>query len=326
MSSKMAYRSSNTCDICREHKVKDYCNECEQYFCQSCKMLHMRTKSNRHHTFKKVDAFRKDFEVPICEQHNEDYLYFCDRCEEPCCKVCIFTSHKGHNMSDITETVAKRKKLLASTWEVYVRKLDGARKSVDSMESSLHSYRQKVYKTIKEIESEGVKIKTEIDKTIADMIRELREKESEELQKVTGAVDKLKRQLERGIQLESHINKALKSKNDTSMLISLRRFQKDMASYIPEVVLPSDFSYMKGNSNIAYVQSLLGRVFFENGKQGQETPIEAKDDIKRLAKKYELWICQLCGSDRYIDHTEEHSFKTPRCCYGFMQKRGAAYR
>jgi hypothetical protein len=77
--------------------------------------------------------------------------------------------------------------------------------------------------------------------------RQIRELEEEELHKITSIIAGLKKQLKRGNEMEQHVSKALKLKNDTSMLISLQKFQKDMASHIPEVVAPCDFSYIKGN-------------------------------------------------------------------------------
>jgi predicted nucleic acid-binding Zn-ribbon protein len=63
-------------------------------------------------------------------------------------------------MADISEVVTKKRKELSSSWEVYFRKLEGARKSVDNMEKSAHEYRQKVYNTISEIKNEGEKLKS----------------------------------------------------------------------------------------------------------------------------------------------------------------------
>jgi hypothetical protein len=229
-------------------------------------------------------------------------------------------------MADISEVVTKKRKELSSSWEVYFRKLEGARKSVDNMEKRAHEYGQKVYNTISEIKNEGEKLKSEIDKTVSTMVIEIRELEEEELHKITSIIAGLKKQLKRGNEMEQHVSKALKLKNDTSMLISLQKFQKDMASHIPEVVAPCDFSYIKGNPGFTSVQALIGRLFFENEKRGRDTPSEPNDDVKRNVKRYELWVCQMCNRERYIDHTEERTYKTPRCCYGYMCKRGHAYK
>ena len=322
----MAQKTNRICEICTQAQGQDFCNECQQVFCRNCKILHMRTKSNRVHTFRNSDFLRREIDLPICELHNEEFMYFCEKCEDPTCKVCIFTTHRGHNMADISEVVAKKRKELSSSWGVYFHKLEGARKSVDNMERSAHEYRQKVYNTINEIKNEGEKLKSEIDKTVSIMVTEIREKEEEELNKITNIIAGLKTQLKRGNEMEQHVSKALKLKNDTSMLISLQKFQKDMASHIPEVVALCDFSYIRGNSGFTSVQALIGRLFFENEKRGRDTPSEPDDDFKRNVKRYELWACQVCNSERYIDHTEERAYKNPRCCYGFMRQRGNVYK
>lgn len=257
----MAQKTNRICEICTQAQGQDFCNECQQVFCRNCKILHMRTKSNRVHTFRNSDFLRREIDLPICELHNEEFMYFCEKCEDPTCKVCIFTTHRGHNMADISEVVAKKRKELSSSWGVYFHKLESARKSVDNMERSAHEYRQKVYNTINEIKNEGEKLKSEIDKTVSIMVTEIREKEEEELNKITNIIAGLKTQLKRGNEMEQHVSKALKLKNDTSMLISLQKFQKDMASHIPEVVALCDFSYIRGNSGFTSVQALIGRLF-----------------------------------------------------------------
>lgn len=48
-----------------------------------------------------------------CKEHDSEFIFICDRCDIPVCKMCVVREHKGHKLSDIDETATMRENALA---------------------------------------------------------------------------------------------------------------------------------------------------------------------------------------------------------------------
>lgn len=56
--------------------------------------MHLKMKLSRNHTFKDVD--HEELKLTICEEHDMDFILFCETRESLACKACITKNHKGH--------------------------------------------------------------------------------------------------------------------------------------------------------------------------------------------------------------------------------------
>ncbi|CAG2197485.1 unnamed protein product [Mytilus edulis] len=97
----MAQSALETCEICSKALSIDYCKECEQLFCNNCKLMHLRMKLSQNHTFKNVD--HQEVKLNLCDEHNLGYILYCEECSSLVCKTCIIENHKGHELGDIAE-------------------------------------------------------------------------------------------------------------------------------------------------------------------------------------------------------------------------------
>ena len=101
------------CNICEAAAAKFNCNTCGDALCATCKGYHLKSKGTKHHKI-----------VPYAEKLNPKYLaglicpkhqtrgpkFWCDTCDVPICDLCITSNeHKGHEYSDITATLSKRR-------------------------------------------------------------------------------------------------------------------------------------------------------------------------------------------------------------------------
>ena len=101
------------CNICEAAAAKFHCNTCGDALCATCKVHHIKSKGTGHHTI-----------VPYAEKLNPKYLaallctkhqtraprFWCNMCSLPICDLCVTsTEHEGHQFSDITTTLSKRR-------------------------------------------------------------------------------------------------------------------------------------------------------------------------------------------------------------------------
>ncbi|CAC5387164.1 unnamed protein product [Mytilus coruscus] len=90
------------CDICQIRDVtvftNDWCPECEQSFCEPCKLYHSASKLSKTHEtvpyecFDKLPAVVKEIKND-CPDHDTRFEYYCSQHELPCCVECTKTTH-----------------------------------------------------------------------------------------------------------------------------------------------------------------------------------------------------------------------------------------
>ncbi|VDI41263.1 Hypothetical predicted protein [Mytilus galloprovincialis] len=94
--------SVRLCDICEARDVTvfatDWCPECEQGLCESCKSYHSASKLSKTHetipfeSFDKLPAAVKEIKND-CPDHEARFEYYCSQHEVPCCVECMKTTH-----------------------------------------------------------------------------------------------------------------------------------------------------------------------------------------------------------------------------------------
>ncbi|CAC5426505.1 unnamed protein product [Mytilus coruscus] len=90
------------CDICiNQHITEDatvQCPECEEYFCDKCKIHHQIAKASSTH---EIVSIENDLKLPKfvqdiknnCAEHDEKFVLYCDDHGVPCCSQCIHNAH-----------------------------------------------------------------------------------------------------------------------------------------------------------------------------------------------------------------------------------------
>lgn len=112
----MAQSVIGTCEICNQGTGIDFCQECQQLFCNNCKLMHLRIKLSRNHTFKDVD--QPEVKLTLCEEHELVYILFCETCCSLICKKCVIKNHKSHELEDITfDKVSEKQKEVSEQLE-----------------------------------------------------------------------------------------------------------------------------------------------------------------------------------------------------------------
>jgi hypothetical protein len=100
---KMAQVANKNCEMCMRASGLHYCTQCEQIFCDDCKVSHLRLKLCRNHTCVSRSNITTDNKAGGCTDHNEDFIYLCEDCNQLICRLCVTKSHKKHAVMDIKE-------------------------------------------------------------------------------------------------------------------------------------------------------------------------------------------------------------------------------
>jgi hypothetical protein len=69
--------------------------QCDQLFCEDCKISHLRLKVCRNHTFLSGANIHVQQKAKVeCADHKEDFIFFCEECDVLICRVCTTKTQK----------------------------------------------------------------------------------------------------------------------------------------------------------------------------------------------------------------------------------------
>ncbi|CAC5413787.1 unnamed protein product [Mytilus coruscus] len=316
--------SGRLCDICETRDITvfatDWCPECEQSLCESCKSHHSAFKSSKTHetisfeSFDKLPPSVKEIRND-CYEHEARFEYYCNPHEVPCCVECINTTHaecrhltpmhkvvehfKASNaLSDFEQTLSD---LINNLNSLIKGRFDNLSLLSNEKDKCLKEIADTKLKVIAHLDNLEIKLKTEVEMLHGEHLHAIEETIKEfELLKTDVAK----------MQEEAHIIKQYAS--DFQLFVAFRELEhtvknletdmhllikKDSAKQISisfsstivqsiETVLPS-----LGNVNVITKESDI-KLVNQREKQAQlsaiVTPCIAKIQLKTLLQNIEL--------------------------------------
>jgi len=97
------------CEICEENPATEFCKNCSQFFCCTCKKPHLKAKVSAHHQFISLDEALTPGVVSRilrCERHpQQETNTYCHTDKQAFCAECSVDSHVGHQVERLTSAV-----------------------------------------------------------------------------------------------------------------------------------------------------------------------------------------------------------------------------
>jgi len=99
------------CEICEENQASDYCKDCSQSFCATCKKPHLKARANVHHQFISLDEGMKlgggsVSRITRCDKHPHlEINAYCQTDKQAVCAECVVDSHVGHQVERLVNVV-----------------------------------------------------------------------------------------------------------------------------------------------------------------------------------------------------------------------------
>ena len=189
----MAQMASKTCDICVSASGRYLCQQCDQLFCQNCKVGHLRSNITKNHTFGSGDNIRKHVKLN-CQQHNELFIYQCLQCDTQVCRICVVKNHNGHKVSDLA---GYSEKLRIDVNEIIETKMGKLQKSVNQLEKGTNQKQNEAKFAINAIMEEGNRLKQLIDRKVEELVKKVKVYESRQLKTLTSMQEDFNTELEK---------------------------------------------------------------------------------------------------------------------------------
>ena len=256
----MAQAANKTCEICMRAPGLHYCTQCDQVFCDDCKMSHLRSKISRRHIFLSGPNINMEKKVG-CADHDEDFIYLCEDCDRLICRVCVTKAHQKHAVVEIKDS---NKKVQTEISTYLDSKVNNVRSSATVVEKATKTYKAEVEATVKVIIEHGNLIKDMVDKKVDALIKALRDRQIIELQSLTKANTECKDLLGEATRQQQIYQDMLKQCDEVALFQKMRKIKSDIDTLksVDVTSLPSA-TYTRKSVTFADVEKLFGNLTFQ---------------------------------------------------------------
>ncbi|CAC5378289.1 unnamed protein product [Mytilus coruscus] len=301
----MAQAASKTCDICVSGPGYNYCEQCDQLFCDGCKISHLRTKMSKEHTFQSGPNINPEVKQ-YCKEHDENFIYYCLECHTPICKICVIKKHKSHDFAEIKESTEGIKAEVKKDIETKIRNIQS---NIAEVDQGSHTYQADVKEVIQAIKEEGRKLKEMIDKKIEALINTVRRKDAKNVQNLQSVGNELKTALDKAKEQQKFYQDTQRIKDTTKLLQKLKQI-KSQIEQIEEIQIPvmPSVKYAQQEATESEIEKLFGELTFGERFRRKENPKSQKDvrfvfmkDIKQLQQ-------HVNNTDTDAWDAEDHSY------------------
>ncbi|XP_063413453.1 transcription intermediary factor 1-beta-like [Mytilus trossulus] len=290
----MAQAASKTCEICVSGPGHNYCEQCDQLFCDGCKISHLRTKMTKNHTFLSGPNINPEVKQ-YCKEHDENFIYFCKECDAPICKICVIKKHKSHDFAEIKESTEGIKAEVKMMIDMKMRNLQSHKADIDQGNNKYQADVQQIVQTIRE---EGRQLKTMIDKEVEGFIKTLQKKDTKNVQTLQSVGNELKTALDKAKEQQKFYQDTLGIKDTTKLLQKLKQIksQIDQIEVIQIPIMPS-VKYVRQKVAESEIGKLFGELTFGETVKKEENPKPQKNvRVTTTAKQYR-YRCRGCGTE-----------------------------
>ncbi|XP_071152321.1 transcription intermediary factor 1-alpha-like [Mytilus edulis] len=286
----MAQIASKSCDICMSGPGNNYCEQCEQWMCENCKTLHLRSKICRNHTFLNGSHINPEVN-PFCKEHDENFIFYCIDCDMPICKICSVKKHKKHDMSEINEST---KELQTEVIKIIESKIKSVKKNLNKIKQGTEEYQSEIKEAIRVITEDGKLMKQWIDKKVQALITSLEEIESANLKVFQSINTGFQKDLGKFVECQTAFNECRKVVNASKLLTQLKNIKAEVdiegEKQLP--VIPK-IKYNKKNVSEREMFNLFGDVSLKEIVYNEEQSSKKKTSVQ-LTKTMYTYTCSCC--------------------------------
>ena len=257
----MAQAANTTCEMCMRGSGLHYCTQCDQVFCDDCKMSHLRLKLCRNHIFMTGSNINTEKKAGGCTDHNEDFIYLCEKCDQLICRLCVTKVHKAHAVVGIKDS---NKEVQTEISKYLDSKVDNVRSSAKVIAGTRKTYKTEVEATIRTITEHGNTIKCMVDAKVDSLLKALREKGNIELKALDKAKEYCKDLLGEATKQQQIYQDMIKQCDEVALFQKMKKMKSDIeiVKSVDVTSLPSA-AYNRKNSNFPDVEKLFGNLTFQ---------------------------------------------------------------
>ncbi|CAG2208298.1 unnamed protein product [Mytilus edulis] len=262
----MAQVASKVCEICDGGgHGKYHCQECDQLFCENCKMIHTRQRISKYHTY-----------LTVSNTNMEDKMFSNDHRS--------VTKVNRHSTTDSSEsTKNKLEKLQTESLMNIEEKVAKAKSCISQMDNNRKSYREIIKKVINSITEDAEDLKKLVDKKVDDFKKLIRDAEQKEIEKMVTYNKGCRADLQKFQSLEKDIKDEVAT---TDVYIQLLQKMKQLNTDVDSIELQEvpdepDVSYINKKLSGTDIDNLFGELQFRDTSSAQRAIVGKQNETRK---------------------------------------------
>ena len=291
------------CTNCDENNQADwFCTNCNEWLCEECKVAHTRVKLTKDHSilFKTAVKQQKlaekqeklspnsksNVQNVYCSLHLKEKLYlYCETCDQLTCRDCQLSSrHKEHKYKFINEAAAQQRQ----QFQLYLDKLKKRKKYLQgasyNIDLRIADINVKSNSTINDIKTISSNLIIELSKRTAYLIENLKFICNEKILNLNKKSNDLKQYFKKFNHCMNIIENAIKSNNETAILMSKRLIVNQLNNLLKEkceVLNPShqfQVQFINETTKINHLLAHIGYLIIDGktfGKINHSNPLSS---------------------------------------------------
>ncbi|VDI83803.1 Hypothetical predicted protein [Mytilus galloprovincialis] len=288
----MAQVASKVCEICEGGHGKYHCQECDQLFCENCKMIHTRQRISKNHTY-----------LTVSNTNMEDKMFSNGHMS--------VTKVNRRSTTDPSEsTKNKLEKLQTESLMNIEDKVARAKSCISQMDDTRKSYRENIKKVIHTITEDGDDLKKLIDQKVDEFRNMIRDEEQKEIEKMVTYNKGCRAVLQKFQSLEKDI-KAVVASTDVhiQLLQKMKQFNTDVDSVeLQEVPDEPNVPYRNKKLSDTDKENLFGKLQFPDTTSAQKAIIDNKNETRsedtQKQYKYRNTRCRIENWHTYLGEAD----------------------
>ena len=193
-----------------------------------------------------------------CTDHNEDFIYLCEDCDQLICRLCVTKAHTKHAFVDIKDS---NKKVQAAISKHLNSKVNNVRLIAKSIEGGKKGYKTEVEATVQAINEQGNAIKKIVDRKVDSLIKSLLVRENIELQSLCKARTDCNNLLEEATRHQQIYQDMIKECDEVALFQKMKKIKSDIDNMksVDVTRLPS-VKYDRERVKFLEVEKLVGHL------------------------------------------------------------------
>ncbi|XP_052085890.1 transcription intermediary factor 1-beta-like [Mytilus californianus] len=285
----MAQCSVRSCEICESSPGRRFCMDCEQFFCKTCELSHLKSKPCRNHVFQDAENANAEVKTPICEQHQEKFTFYCNTCTSLLCNICLPTTHKKHDFCLIDEAASKTRPRLDKEVKSVEGIISRAKQQFISSRLTLKNFEDETDKVKMDIVERMAVIINDLDATKENYLKSVEEHRMKEIRKMNQEIMKIEKATENGLEILDRMKSSIDGQNNIILMDAVSNMTKtlksaSLVSMGTELPARVHFFPYSGKPN---AHNLIGNLNFVNPNSGLGFDVEYLPEAEVIECQYE---------------------------------------
>ena len=292
------YQTPSICGDCGGNRdVHDYCIDCKANICNGCKdkVLHQQHKVQNRASQEVRNAIA--LQNNPCKDHpGNEFVSFCDRCQDPCCAVCITDSHNGHTFISLDRAANNAK----SKIEAYIKTeteetIPHLQKKQNVVLEGIEKYNKSMQKTI-DISRECFQtLRNDLDRVEKDWFEKLENMKADENKTMITLEGSLDSELKRRKERTDICRSTISGGSNLTLLTLCSDLQDEQNVKVTEMRLPQSIDIKLSGYKLPDVKELIGET--------------VQTSSSKISDKVESVGCKLPQDNDHIEITTKEQSK-----------------